>query len=374
MTSVHRGTAHAAGSFAHQAAIHDSDERFLAVALPFVRDGLAAGDPVMVTTTPANLELLANALGRDGRLVDYAETAFLGRRTVERATAFHRYWQRRGPEAPRGGHVRILAEPVWTGRAPADVLAWQRMEAALNLLLRGTNIWMICPYDARTAGSGVLDAARRTHPWLCEDGAVAAPCPEYADPAAFIAECDAVPLPQPPADSAVARVETLHALRTFVGGQASLLGLSRDHASLLAVAAHEVAAVLGPPVTVRIWERLGAIVCHLDRRGGRICDPVAGLRPPGSPAGPAAASPAGSATDPARPANRSVVPANGSAGPANGAVTGSAIGPAADSGDGMWIARQLCDRLDIHHDLGGCVVQLRVPSARAEESRQSRKY
>ncbi|MFI6513843.1 anti-sigma factor RsbA family regulatory protein [Streptosporangium sp. NPDC050855] len=367
MTSVHRAAVHAAGSFAHQAAIHDSDERFLAVALPFVRDGLAQGDPVMVTTTPANLELLADALGRDGRLVDYAETAFLGRRTVERATAFHRYWQRRGPEAPRGGHVRILAEPVWTGRAPADVRAWQRMEAALNLLLRGTNIWMICPYDARTAASGVLAAARRTHPWLCEDGAVAVPCPEYADPAAFIAECDAVPLPQPPADSAVARVETLHALRTFVSGQASFLGLNRDRAALLAVAAHEVAAALGPPVTVRLWERLGAIVCQLDRRGGRICDPVAGLRPPGSPAGPAAAFSAG-------PSAPSAASGTGPAGSATGAVAGSAIGPAADSGDGMWIARQLCDRLDIHHDLGGCVVQLRVPSARAEESRQSRKY
>ncbi|WP_436756731.1 anti-sigma factor RsbA family regulatory protein [Streptosporangium sp. V21-05] len=313
----------------HQAAVYDSDGRFLAMALPFVRDGLAKGDPVMVATTSANLELLGGALGRDGRLVDYAETAFLGRRTVERATAFHRYWQRRGPEAPRGGHVRILAEPVWAGRAPADVRAWQRMESGLNLLLRATNVWMICPYDERTADPGVVAAARRTHPTLSEDGVSMTSCPEYADPAGFIGECDSFPPLEPPGDSAAARVETLHALRLFVTGHASFMGLSHDRAKLLSVAAYEVAALLGPPVTVRMWERLGAITCHVDRRGGRVADPVAGFLPPGSVAGP---------------------------------------------GDGLWIARQLCDRLDIHNDQGGCVIQLHVPSARAEESRQSRSY
>ena len=71
----------------------------------------------MVATTSANLELLGNALGRDGRLIDYAESGFLGRRTVERATAFPATGGARAPEAPHGGHVRIIAEPVWTGRA-----------------------------------------------------------------------------------------------------------------------------------------------------------------------------------------------------------------------------------------------------------------
>jgi hypothetical protein len=50
-----------------------------------------------------------------------------GRRTGERATAFRRYWQRRAPEAPHGGHVRIIAEPVWTGWAAGEVRARQRM-------------------------------------------------------------------------------------------------------------------------------------------------------------------------------------------------------------------------------------------------------
>jgi hypothetical protein len=313
----------------HQAAVYDSDRRFLAVALPFVQDGLAKGDPVMIATTPANLELLGDALGRDGRLIDYAESGFFGRRTVERATAFHRYWQRRAPESPRGGHVRIIAEPVWTGRAAGEVRAWQRMEASLNLLLRDTNVWMICPYDERILAPEVMTSARRTHPALSKDGHTALACSEYVDPLEFIRECDSVLPLEPPEDAATARVDTLHSLRGFITEQASFLGLSHDRASLLAVVVNEVAALLEVPVTVRLWERLGAIICDVHREGGRVPDPVAGFLPPGTTARP---------------------------------------------GDGLWIARQLCDRLDIHHDLGGCTIQVQVPSARAEELRQSRKY
>ncbi|AWS42235.1 sensor histidine kinase [Streptosporangium sp. 'caverna'] len=313
----------------HQAAVYDSDRRFLAVALPFIQDGLAKGDPVMVATTSANLELLGNALGRDGRLIDYAESGFLGRRTVERATAFHRYWQRRAPEAPCGGHVRIIAEPVWTGRAACEVRAWQRMEASLNLLLRGTNVWMLCPYDERVLDPEVMRSARRTHPAMSADGYTALDCSEYIDPVEFIRECDSVLPLEPPEDAATVHADTLHSLRAFITGQASFLGLSPDRAALLAVVVNEIAALLEVPVTVRLWERLGAITCHVHREGGRVADPVAGFLPPGATAKP---------------------------------------------GDGLWIARQLCDRLDIHHDLGGCTIQLQVPSARAEELRQSRKY
>ncbi|WP_326821691.1 MEDS domain-containing protein [Streptosporangium sp. NBC_01756] len=316
-------------TFLHQAAVYDSDQRFLAMALPFVRDGLAKGDPVMVATTSANLELLGDALGRDGLQVDYAESGFLGRRTVERTTAFHRYWRRRGLEARGDGHVRVIAEPVWTGRAAHETRAWQRMESGLNLLLSETNVWMICPYDARILDPDVVTAARRTHPTTSADGRTAMVSAEYTDPVDFIGECDSVPLLKPPRDVRGASAETFPALRQFVTGQASLLGLSQDRATLLAVAAGKVAELLELPLSVQVWARLGAITCHLHRRGGDIANPVAGFLPPGNTAQP---------------------------------------------GDELWIARQLCDRLDIHRDLDGCTVQLHVPSARAEEMRQSRKY
>ncbi len=37
------------------------------------------------------------------------------------------------------------------GRSDSEVVAWTRMESSLNVVLAGTSIWMICPYDARVA-------------------------------------------------------------------------------------------------------------------------------------------------------------------------------------------------------------------------------
>ncbi|MCG5212575.1 MEDS domain-containing protein [Streptosporangium soli] len=312
-------------TFLHQATVYDSDEQFLRMALPFVADGLALNEAVMVTTTPANLELLADALGADGRLVDYAETAYLGRRTVGRTTAFWRYWQRRGP-----GRVRVLAEPVWAGRTAHDVASWQRMESGLNLLLAGTDLWMICPYDARQLSGDMLDAARRTHPSLCEDGRAALPSGRYADPAAFIRECDAaMPMPGAPSDAASAVLGDLAALREFVMGQAGVRGLVGPRATGFTVAANEVATFLrvgaGRPLSVWLWERLGAVFCDLRVEGVVEADPMAGFLPPER-----------------RPA----------------------------PGDGIWLARQFCDQVEIRPDEKGCTIRLRVPSARAEEFRQ----
>lgn len=174
-----------AAGFVHQNCIYDSDQAFLAVAVPFVDDGLVRGDPVLVTTTPANLAVLADALGARAQRVDYAETAYFGRRPPQRIAAFHRYWQRHAVTAGAGGgQVRILAEPVWTGKSDADIAAWTRMEGALNVLLAATNIRMICPYDARVLQGRIVADSRRTHPQHIA-GDQPSPSGEFLDPAAY---------------------------------------------------------------------------------------------------------------------------------------------------------------------------------------------
>jgi hypothetical protein len=80
-------------TFGHQACIYGSDRQFLEIALPFLESGLSNGEPVLAVTTTANLELISSALGKRGD-VDYAESAFFGRRPPQRVAAFHRYWRR----------------------------------------------------------------------------------------------------------------------------------------------------------------------------------------------------------------------------------------------------------------------------------------
>jgi MEDS: MEthanogen/methylotroph, DcmR Sensory domain len=314
-------------AFVHQASVYGSQDEFLAMAVPFVEDGLSRGEPVLATTTSANLALLGENLGEGWQRVDQAESAYFGRRTSQRVAAFDRYWRR---QAPAGGHVRILAEPIWSGRSDHEVAAWARMESTLNVVLSATNIWMICPYDTRVASPEVVAGARRTHPTRMR-GITAEPCPEFIDPAIFTRACDADSLPDPPASAALLDGgRDLAGLRRFMAVQAATLGLTGERAHLLVTAANEAATCLlakgSGRITARAWAEAGSIVCDLRQPAGRLADPFLGFRPPTSE-------------------------------------------PSGD--DGLWLARQLCDAVDLRTDEDGCTVRLQVPGPRAEDARQA---
>jgi hypothetical protein len=317
-----------ASGFIHHASVYNSDDEFLAMAVPFVGDGLSAGNPVLVTTTPANLELLGAALGERAREVDYAETAYFGRRPPQRLAAFHRYWKRQSAAAP-GRQVRILAEPIWTGRSSRDATAWKRMESTLNVALANTNIWMICPYDARVIDPDIAVSAHQTHPHHIA-GTDSRSCTEYVDPVAFARSCDAAPLPEAPLDADTYAFDgDLHSLRRFVSDHAQTLGLAKERAAMLVVAAGETGLLLkrqspGSAI-VRMWEQPAAIVCDFYQPAGQLNDPFLGFRPVELQPGP---------------------------------------------DDEMWLTRQICDWVDIRTADDGCTIRLQVPGPRAEETLQ----
>jgi hypothetical protein len=318
-----------AAAFMHRACLYGSDEQFLAMAMPFLDAGLAAGEPVLAVTTPANLELINTALGARGTNVDYAESAFFGRRPAQRVAAFHRYWKRHS-SADHPVQVRVIAEPVWAGRSSREIAAWTRMEAALNVALAPTTISMICPYDRRIVPAAILASASSTHPEQV-DGARSRPSPEYADPAAFARTCDASPLPDPPASAAELRFAgDLRGLRRFVANRAAAHGLTGDRIGRLVYAAGEVATYVKnqPPgrAAVRVWEQPGAVVCDVRQaRASSDSDPFLGLRP-------------------------------------------AELKP--EPGDGLWLAGQICDWIEIRSTDESSTIRLHVASRHNEEMAQ----
>jgi hypothetical protein len=323
-----------AGAFTHRACIYDSDRQFLATALPFLEEGLSLGDPVLTVTTPANLELVNTALGARGTSVDYAESAFFGRRPAQRVAAFHRYWKRHA-DGSAGTPVRILAEPVWAGRSSREIAAWTRMEAGLNVALAPTTISMICPYDTRIVPPAILADAQHTHPEQV-DGPRISPCPGYGDPADFARSCDADPLPDPPPGAAEFDFAgDLRGLRRFITSRAAAHGLTSDRTGMLVLAAGEVGTYLknqGPgSATVRMWEQPGAVVCDFRQTRARSdqassdSDPFLGLRP-------------------------------------------AELKP--EPGDGLWLAGQICDSIEIRPGQASGVIRLHVASRHNEEMAQ----
>ncbi|MFC1429752.1 anti-sigma factor RsbA family regulatory protein [Streptacidiphilus sp. N1-3] len=334
--------------FRHQVCVYGSDQEFLEMALPFVEEGFRLGEPVLAATTSANLELLSEALGDRADRLDFAETAYFGRRPPQRVAAFERYWRHTGSAAgtERGArHVRIIAEPVWAGRSRAEAAAWKQMEAQLNALLTDTNIWMVCPYDSRIAGPDVLADALRTHPERI-DGTATGVCVDYQEPRRFRAQGPAAPPLEPPPVTAsrlrwsTPAPSTAH-LRGFVAAHALRFGLDPERGELLVLAVAEVARLLahaaedsadaGAPASAVIWSRARTVSVELTQPGLRpsdsaLDDPTLGYRLP-RPDGP-------------RP------------------------------GEGLWLARQICESVEVRTDTAGCTVRMELAGARAEDLRQ----
>lgn len=371
--------------FTHQAAIYTSEQEFLDTVLPFIRDGLDSGEPVLLITTPVTLHRVARALGRRrAKRMDCADTALFGHKPVQRVTAFRRYWDRcRDAGATR---IRVLAEPVWAGRPADRIDAWERLEACLNLVMADTEMFMICPYDSRVLPPRILTSVRRTHPWLASCGTAAA-CADHVDPRTFLAGRDAVPLSPPPADAARFAVETgTRALRAFVTDQARRHGMDPQTAAMLALAASEAAVYLrwhaaetapgreetGPPAGGGADPGGGPAASAMVNAATTTAAGTAVETAVGTGAGEAAGA---AAATPRNVGGDTVITCRMwchtgvtvcDLHRAGGRITDPALGlhrPGLSPrpGDGIHLAHHVCDRLEIRSTAAGCSIRLYGP-------------
>ncbi|MFJ8962735.1 anti-sigma factor RsbA family regulatory protein [Lentzea sp. NPDC102401] len=313
-------------SFLHQGCIYGSDAEFLAMAVPFVQDGQRRGEPVLVATTRPNQDLLRDVIGWKTEGVEYADDGHLGHRPPQHATAIHHYWSRH----QSAGAVRVLAEPEWTGRSGREMEAFNRMEAALNVVLADTEIWMICPYDTRVVEADVLEDVRRTHP-ECVVGGRAEPSSQFMAPEEF-ARLRSSSQPQSIAADLFRFEGELAAVRRYVLNTATaLLRSDEDAVGMFGIAVGEAITYLARQGVDRaaVWVRPAAdrVVCtlHSDTPLDHV-HPFVGYRPPGAIERP---------------------------------------------GDGLWLTNQICEWLDVTSDASGCTIELAMPAQAADDLRRA---
>ncbi|MEV0223666.1 MEDS domain-containing protein [Streptomyces sp. NPDC050704] len=303
------------GAFDHRMAVFGSDDAFVAAALPFLTEALAAPDepPPVAIADPGRLALLRDALGGDAKSVGFVPHADWY--TGSAANAVARSAGYLAENAGPGGRVHLLMEPHWAGRAgrsARETTEWIRYESLANLLFAPFATTALCAYDTRTAGPAIVDAARRAHPGT----------EVYEQPLRLVGELDSVPLPLPPTDAERLTAPDPGALRRWARAH----GLGTADADLFATAVIEAAAAgevtsgAATPLTeVLLWGEAPACVCEL-RVPDRIADPLAGFVPPHA----------------GRPA----------------------------SGQGLWFTRQVCAYVDIRDGAaeggvdGGSVIRI----------------
>jgi anti-sigma regulatory factor (Ser/Thr protein kinase) len=265
-------------SFIHLGLFYRDRAEYLAGMVPFVRDGLAAGEPVLVAVPGEQLALLQAALGPDADQVRFRDMAVAGRnpgRIIPQVLLDF-------VAAHAGTRVRIIGEPIWAGRTATEYPACVQHEALINVALAGHPATILCPYDATRLESGVLADAEGTHPLFLHEGA-ALPCAGYVDPHVMVAAFNQ-PLPEPPVAAATLAygLGGLAAVRALVEVQALLAGLDADRTRELQMAVNEVATNTLDHTDggglLRIWAEPGNLVCEV-RDSGHLDDPLHGRRP-----------------------------------------------------------------------------------------------
>jgi anti-sigma regulatory factor (Ser/Thr protein kinase) len=303
------------GDFFHQALIYDSEQAFLEVAEPFVRDGLRADENVMVRVRRDKVEALTEALGEDAGAVDlepaddYYETPTRTREKVLRWVAEH---------DGNGRRVRVMGEPPWPLDSDAATREWERYEAVINVVFWGWEATFACLYDASSLPAEILECAKATHPLITG--------PEGTDESSAYSRpetiCERLNARTPmrtghPAMQMPFDLGNLDAVRSLVKDEGAAAGLEGDRLVDHTIAVDEVATNAiqhgASPARLKLWRDPGELVWEISDTGPGIRDPLAGQMAPD---------------------------------------------PAALRGRGLWMARMICDALEFRTDRDGTVVAL----------------
>ena len=308
-----------AREYRHDAFLYDDDEHLARVAAPFLRDGLAAGDAAVVAASPRVAAVLREAVGAHPLLHVLERHDAYRARTPSAITTFRGLAEQyAGNGVPR---VRVVGE-VDFGATERDWLEWQRYESVINEALADWPLWGLCVFDTQRLPQPLLQSAMATHPTL-QGAEGRAPNPGFVDPAEYVRR---LPVPEEPLEATSPRL-TAPDVSDFVGLRHAVAGeLARTRADadllgdfLLAVDEMVSNAVRHgrPPVSLRLWTATDRIVCTIGDGGPGWDDPFAGY------------------------------------GPAHGEDLSR-------GGMGLWLARQLCDHVDISGGPGGTGVQVRL--------------
>lgn len=308
--------------YVHEAVPYNSDEQLLNTVVPFLRGGLAAGEPTVVAWTGGYAALLRSAMPEADRLVFLDEKDCYARPSST-VRVFRELMTR--TVADGASRIRIVGELTAVGLR-ASWPWWARYEAAINRIYDEFPLWGLCCYDTRRIPGYVLDDVRRAHPWIAtEDGRHLrnqqyTPCGDL--PTRQRAPADPLEDTTPVIDL---RNEPLATIRNAVWDveRAGRLPDTVDIDALVLVVNEAATNAIWHgelPVRFRLWAGSDRVVTAVSDRGPGPRDPLAGLLP---------------AVEPRQDA---------------GAPDGGA-------GRGLWVIHELSDHVTFDTDSAGCTLR-----------------
>ena len=250
-------------TFRHEALLYAGPEEFVKRVAPFVREGVEAGEPVLVLVRDAKIAILRDELGGDASGVLFADMATVGRNPGRIIAEWREFVRSCGD-----GHAsRGVDEGLYVDRTPEERVEVHYQEALLNVALAGTPLWLVCPYDTDALPLSDIEIAIENH--------------HAAAPAKWFGRG----LPPPPydVDGKEFDLTSLHAVRELVDFGARAFGLDARRREECVLAVSEIATNSlvhgGGRGTFRCWEEGDRFVCEVSD-SGRIDEPIVGYSRP----------------------------------------------------------------------------------------------
>jgi anti-sigma regulatory factor (Ser/Thr protein kinase) len=297
--------------FSHEALFYGDHDELLAGTLPFLREGLEAGEAILVAMPEANLDVLRANLTGEAERIQFVNMERLGRNPARIIAAWRDFF---GEHYSEDRRVRGIGEPTWATRSSAELEECRRHESLLNLAFVDLPAWsLLCPYDTASLDDEVLVAAEHSHPVLAGRS-------RSAEFVTDVTKAFAGELPQPTGHCEELAFDQmdLGRVRGLVREHGGRAGLEDQRLADLVLAANEIATNSirygGGGGTVEIWKMDRTLVCDF-RDSGRIEDPLVGRCRPDS---------------------------------------------AQVGGRGLWLANELCDLVQIRSNGTGSLIRLQM--------------
>ncbi len=262
----------------HEAGFYGSDDEFRSLIVPFVEEGVAAGEPVIIGYDDRRSGLLRSWL-KDPAAVTFLVDTELYSTPTKAIAAYQRMFE---THRARGAQqIRFAGHVPHPGNG-GSFTGWDRFECAVNTVWGSTPVWGLCLYDSATAPPEVLDIIERTHPVILSQSGEHRRCQRYQGSSEF----EGLPVRRDPLEDTAPLVELVNRSAAEARHALEALGRGRVPDAALADLLIGVSEAVNnavrhgqPPTTVRIWGAADRIVVTVHDAGPGPADRLAGLAP-----------------------------------------------------------------------------------------------
>jgi hypothetical protein len=298
----------------HAALLYRGPDQLREGVARFLRETPDPDEPVLALFPEGQLTLLDDVLDAAGDRVERLDMAWAGRNPSLLIPMLLDWLH------DHAGPARVVSEPLWPGRASAEVAECLRHEALLNHVLADEAVSVLCAYDAVHLDGEVLAGAELTHPRVIDEAGPRA-SEGFGDPLE-VARGERWPQPEPrPPVAELPFDGDLGALRQSLSSEDAVGRLAPARRDDLVFAVNEAASNAlrhgDGTCRTRVWSDGDRVVSEV-HTPTLIEDPLAGRRRPD---------------------------------------------PLATGGRGLWLINQVCDLVELRSGPDGASLRMHVAVA-----------